>query len=506
MNVIFFTDFTNTVTVQKTLGAYKCAHELRTAGYSCLVIDHFHAFSIKEMIDLLRKIVTNETFMIGISTTFLMDINVDSIDKDNGYKYKQLNISKSFCPQGAEFEQEMVAEIRRLSSRARIIVGGSKTRQQIGNRNIDYIILGHGEISVPQLVNHLARGDQAPESLRNLWGIPVINDSDAKKYNFANGHIAWLDQDIFNARVLPLESARGCIFNCKFCAFPMRGKKNLDYVRGADSISRELEENYQRWGITTYSIMDDTFNDNDEKLDLILSATKRLSFQPMFWSYARLDLMTLRPERIEKMYDIGVRSVYFGIETMNDRTGRIVGKGHDRIKQIDTLKELRKRYGNTLMMHGSFIIGLPEESIDSVTNTFNLLMDETIPLHTFNFNALRILRNQTAWPSEFELNYQKYGYVDQDPTLPLELDWSTTYMNRDQAIELDQKFNAAAQAGDRFHITGITIWELMNYGYTFEQLANTKSNQLDWHRITIQKKLYIQKYKNMLFSWIDQHL
>ena len=49
MNVIFFTDFTNTVTVQKTLGAYKCAHELRNAGYSCLVIDHFHAFSIKEM-------------------------------------------------------------------------------------------------------------------------------------------------------------------------------------------------------------------------------------------------------------------------------------------------------------------------------------------------------------------------------------------------------------------------------------------------------------------------
>jgi radical SAM superfamily enzyme YgiQ (UPF0313 family) len=251
--------------------------------------------------------------------------------------------------------------------------------------------------------------------------------------------------------------------------------------------------------------MDDTFNDNDEKLDQILSAIKRLSFQPIFWSYARLDLMSLKPERINKMYDIGVRALYFGIETMNDRTGRIVGKGHDRNKQIDTIRELRNRYGNNLIMHGSFIIGLPEESIESIENTFNALMDETIPLHTFHFKTLRISRNRTIWPSEFDLNYEKYGYVDQDPSMPLELDWRSSFMTRNQAIELEEKFHRISHAGDRFHVNAIHIWELANFGYEFETLANMKSNQLDWHKISQQKEVYINQYKSMLFSWIDQH-
>jgi hypothetical protein len=503
MNAIFFTDFTNTVTVQKTLGAYKCAHELRKYGYSCLVVDHLHTFSIEEMLKVLRNTVSDKTFMIGISTTFLLDTDVKLLNNSEGYRYNPLNMSKSFCPQGPEFEKVMVAEIRKLNPNCRIVVGGSKTQQQLNNKNIDFAIIGHGEISVPKLMDHFVHGHPAPCSVRNLWGVQIIDDADAKKYNFATGHMAWLDQDVVNAKVLPLESARGCIFNCKFCRFPMRGKKGLDYVRSADSIYRELKENYERWGITTYSFMDDTFNDNDEKLDQILSAVERLNFQPIFWSYARLDLMSLRPERLGKMYDIGVRAVYLGIETMNDRTGRIVGKGHDRNKQIDTIRELRNCYGNTLMMHGSFIIGLPEESIESIQLTFDALMDETIPLHTFNFKALRIDRNLTAWPSEFDLNYEKYGYVDQNPLLPLELDWKNPYMTRAQAIELEHKFSQTSQAGDRFHIPGITMWELINYGYDFETLSNMKNNQLDWYKITQQKEQYVQQYKNILFSHID---
>jgi radical SAM superfamily enzyme YgiQ (UPF0313 family) len=31
------------------------------------------------------------------------------------------------------------------------------------------------------------------------------------------------------AKVLPIEIARGCIFKCKFCSYPLNGKQNLDF-------------------------------------------------------------------------------------------------------------------------------------------------------------------------------------------------------------------------------------------------------------------------------------
>jgi radical SAM superfamily enzyme YgiQ (UPF0313 family) len=497
---ILFTDFTDTVLVQKTLGAYKCAHELRSHGYSCLVVDHFHSFTYNEIVKLLNQCVGKQTTMIGFSTSFFQDVS--QVPSDGHIKYNDLNVSISFCPQGVEFEAQLIRQLKQLSPNCKIVIGGAKTQQQLNNKNIDFAVIGHAEISIVDLMNHLRHKKDLPNAQKNIWGITIVNDAESKKYNFARGHMVWQPSDILNAQVLPLESARGCIFNCRFCGYPMRGKKNLDYVRNADSIYQELYENYHQYGIKTYSLMDDTFNDNDEKLDLILSAVKRLDFQPIFWSYARLDLLSIKEERLPKMFDIGVRAMFLGIETLNDRTGRIVGKGHSRAEQIKTINQIRKQYNDQVMLHGSFIIGLPEESKNDIHHTFDALMDETIGLHSFRFQPLRIARNRTVWPSDFDLNYEKYGYVDQTPDLPLELDWKNDLMDRDWAIHTAQEFHQIASRSQRYRLPNQTLWCLLNYGYEFDQLAKTPNTNIDWHQVTQRKKQYINDYKTQLFDLI----
>lgn len=497
-NVIIFTDFTDTVLVQKTLGAYKIAHELRCHGYSCLVIDHFHAYDIEEVKQVLDIAMGSQTLAVGFSTTFFQKINPP--DSSGRVDYSFLNLSESFCPQGAEFENALVAYIKQKNPTCRLILGGTKTQQEVKNRNIDFSIIGHGEISVPNLIDHIRDGRKLDHSYRNLWGVTVIQDAESKNYDFANGHMSWEDIDIINAKVLPLESARGCVFNCRFCGYPMRGKKNLDFVRKADSIRKELQYNYDRYGIDTYSFMDDTFNDSEQKLDQILDAVQGLTFKPKFWCYARLDLLSVKPERLTKMHEIGVRSMFLGIETLNERTGRIIGKGYSRAKQIETVKRIRKDWGDEILLHGSFIIGLPEEDANSVTRSFRLLMDQEMPLHSFRFGALRIARNRKVWPSDFELDYEKYGYVDQDPTLPLEIDWKNGIMTRQQAQELAVKFHAEAENSDRYYVPSQTAWSLLNYGYDLKELCMTKNSRLDWHRITQQKHVFISEYKSRLLS------
>jgi radical SAM superfamily enzyme YgiQ (UPF0313 family) len=495
---ILFTDFTDTVLVQKTLGAYKCAHELRSHGYSCLVVDHFHSFTSDEIEKLLNQCVGKQTTMIGFSTSFFQDVSQAA--SDGHIKYNDLNISISFCPQGAEFEAKLIRQLKQLSPKCKIIIGGAKTQQQLNNKNIDFAVIGHAEISIVDLMNHLRYKKDLPNAQKNIWGITIVNDAESKKYDFARGHMVWQPSDVLNARVLPLESARGCIFNCRFCGFPMRGKKNLDYVRNADSIYQELYENYHQYGIKTYSLLDDTFNDNDEKLDLILSAVKRLDFQPIFWSYARLDLLSIKEERLPKMFDIGVRAMFLGIETLNDRTGRIVGKGHSRSAQIKTINQIRKQYNDQVMLHGSFIIGLPEESKNDIHHTFDALMDETIGLHSFRFAPLRIARNRTVWPSDFDLNYEKYGYVDQTPDLPMELDWKNDLMDRSWAITTAQEFHQIAMRSQRYRLPSLTLWCLLNYGYEFDELCKTPNADIDWHQVTQRKKQHIDNYKTQLFD------
>lgn len=502
-NCVLFTDFTDTTMVQKTLGAYKCANELRNHGYTCLVVDHFHSWQINEIVELLQQVVSSDTYMVGFSTSFFQNSNVEP-DNNGALHYLPLDINTSFCPQGPNFENVIVQKIKSINANCQIVVGGTKTQRELKNRNIDYAVIGHAEVSIINLLDHLKNNTSLANSYKNIWGITVLQDPEAKKYNFANGHMVWQDYDVVNAKVLPLESARGCIFNCRFCGYPMRGKKNLDYVRNGDSIYRELQENYDRWGITTYSLMDDTFNDNDEKLDLILSAVSRLTFQPKFWSYSRLDLLSLKPDRLGKMVDIGIRAMFLGIETLNDRTGKIIGKGYSRQKQIDTIEQIRRQYNNQIMLHGSFIIGLPEETKEDIHKTFDALMDETIPLHSFRFQPLRIFRNTMAWPSDFDINYQNYGYEDQNPDFPLELDWKNKYMTRNESVVLAKKFHVVAEQANRYYIPNQTAWALLNYGYNIDYLSNTKNNQLDWFDISSRKQQHIQDYKQQLLIMLTK--
>jgi radical SAM superfamily enzyme YgiQ (UPF0313 family) len=121
----------------------------------------------------------------------------------------------------------------------------------------------------------------------------------------------------------------------------LRGKKKLDYLKSTDSLRKELINNYEKYGITFYAISDDTFNDSKEKLIAIRDMIQTLSFQPYFWCYARLDLISIWPETIDVLYDIGCRVLHLGVETLDRKAGLAIGKGYPKEKLINVVKILK---------------------------------------------------------------------------------------------------------------------------------------------------------------------
>jgi hypothetical protein len=345
-------------------------------------------------------------------------------------------------------------------------------------------------------------GSPIPNATKNIWGVTVIKNQVASDYDFKNSNFQWASTDVINTRVLPIEIARGCIFKCKFCSYPMNGKNNLDFVRDAELIRNELQRNYDHFGVLDYSILDDTFNDNEYKLNLMLEAVQKLNFQPVFWAYTRLDLLTTK-QHVNKLYDIGLRSFYFGIETMNPKTGRIIGKGFDRNRQIETIQDISSRYPD-VAMHGSFIIGLPEESKESVIETFEKCFNQEIPLHSWLFKALRLYKpSMSAWSSDLDINYLKYGYkLLPTPEDSAMINWQNSFMDCFEAADLAKQFHDLSMNSNHMMASGTTVWPLKNYGYSQEYLHNLGVKDINWHQITQDKENFVTTYKQQLLSII----
>lgn len=499
--VVLFTDFTNTVLTAKPLGAFKIASSLRSAGYSCLVIDCLSSWSEEDMTTILKTVVGTNTLFLGFSTTFLQ-----SVENSDGHNFYDYNPDFSIYPQGKSYENSMVGLIKSINPDCKILLGGHKVSPMCNNKNVDIIVRGLSEVSIVNVANSLYNDSVMEDSYKNLYGITIVHRDQEKEYDFANSPMVWQDTDVLNYKVLPLEPARGCIFNCKFCSFPQRGKKTLDYVLNEELLYEELKSNYDKYGITTYQLLDDTFNDSDFKLDRILGVVKQLPFQPIFWAYNRLDLLAVKPERIQKMFDIGLRATSFGIETLKKETGLFVGKGFDAAKQIETVKKIRKRFGNELLMHGLFIIGLPYESLPEIQNTFDLINSQEFPLHSAHFETLFIVKPNSLWlQSDFDKNWQDYGYKDiGSDKKSIIINWQNDYMTMQQAAEIKAKFLEVLKTDNKYYIPGQTAWALMNYEpFGLERIQNLKNSDIDWHEVSTAKNEFFVEYKKQLFQKLN---
>jgi hypothetical protein len=500
-DAIFFTDETNNIASIPPIGAYKCANTLRKNKYKCLVVNHFSSYTISELKSLLKIAVGPTTKVIGFSTTFFKSVEIIKEDGKPTPEYPELK-PDTVCPQGKDFENELINLILELNPTIKFLAAGTKVNSNYQNKNIDYVILGYGETSILILMNHLSNGDDLTKHHKNIWGITIIDDRYASGYNFVSDKMQWLEEDVVNHKTLPLEIARGCIFKCKFCSYPMNGKQNLDFVKCKDSIKQELLYNYNEYGITQYLLVDDTFNDHEDKLNGLRDVIVELPFVPTFWGYHRLDLIATRPNTMQTLYDIGVRAMYFGIESLHPKTAKMIGKGYNTKKQIETVHYLRSHYD--ISLHGSFIVGLPEESVDSVKNTVKMLLEQELPLHSWQFNPLWLLRPQYAFNiTDIEKNFDQYGYSDQG-SIGKFMDWKNKHYNFTSAAEQVKDIMQSSHDNDNLHLTGlfsIALASMNDKKLSFDTTRHTTFKNFNFNYVeSVARLQFLQEYKQKLFE------
>lgn len=374
---IIFTDMAGYYGFGRAAGAYRIASEFRRHGEAVKVIDCFCSLTLDQIKTIILNHKSNNTEWIGFSTTFMVNLESNSMLDDAKTKGKNFAVEKNADSYtGLHFDDERNLFSWIKSQGLKVVLGGwrSRTNPYATDNDIE-LITGPCE------------------------------DKYFSDFDFTKSKILYDSTDyIQEGEDLPIEIARGCIFKCKFCFFPLLGKKLWEFVKSPDVIRDEMIQNYNKFGTTGYMISDDTYNDSVEKVETLHKMYKSLPFDLTFSTYARLDLMIAHPHTMDILYDSGMRSVFFGIESFNQEAGKFVGKGMDPDKVKKGLLEFRRKYPDVLV-YASMIAGLPNETIDELNESHRFLTQDA-KVSNVMFHKLAITPG-----TDLHTNAEKYGYT-----------------------------------------------------------------------------------------------
>lgn len=421
-DVILFADTVQFDVKTRGYGVHRLASHIRESGYSCLVIDFSSLIDKKTYHELLDNAIGSNTLAVGFSTTWMPykfpDVGVRTRNPGEGgedldsIRLQEDNLIGSFAKGSYSY---WIDYIKKLNPKTKTFIGGAKIDFYL-DAPVDHVIVGIGETETIDLLNSLSG------KTRRIFNRIIDHDRKAHSpvWDFRTSTTTYTDYDFIQPQeTLNLEISRGCKFKCAYCSYPLIGQKTADYLKHPDVIRRELIENYERWGTTKYFIVDDTFNDSTEKMQMFADVSQSLPFELKFWCYLRADILAVHTEQIQLLKDAGLAETYFGIETFNPKTAKFIGKGMASDRIVETMYKCKDIWGPRSYIAAGIIVGLPFESQDSIHRAAEFFRRDDCPVDLANMFPLSIIGNHDLvkymYMSEIDRNYSKYGYYFPNP-------------------------------------------------------------------------------------------
>jgi len=491
------------------MGAYRLATELRRQNYNVLVLDFFGRWiqDRKSFDALLKSVISDETVFVGYSGTFFStNTTVSSTINEYNDFYRHDTISTWPCD--VNYIKLLNLRIKSLNPDIKIFYGGAWASFLTSNLSpkftgVDYIVQGFADSYIVDLVHRLQEKKHIPYSFENDCKV-IKYDVTGQKFNFSDqGQTIYHESDCFSAsEVLPLETSRGCMFKCKFCSFPLLGRKKNDnsYHKSPTVVAQELEHNYKMFGVTGYMFVDDTFNETTDKIKEIHDAIKQSGVDIKFACYLRLDLIERYPEQIQLLKDMGVQSVFLGVETLNPRSARAVGKNSDPESVKQTLELMREILGDQCSIYASFIVGLPHETEETFNQWMSWVYDREDLIDSLRMNALTLNGQDASWPSEISKNPEKFGY-----TFDQNNNWiNNVGMTEQTAQRLSNEWLKKGFETGRIKIGGFDIMGLQNMGFSFDELKNLEMRSLPIKTLRDCYQQMFNDYKQRLLAYLNK--
>lgn len=244
---------------------------------------------------------------------------------------------------------------------------------------IDYVARGEYEATVTELAKRLASGGDAAGVAGVSWrrggGVvvnpdrPYIDDLDALPYP-ARDLYRWDRYHEPSYIALPwitMITSRGCPFRCTYCLWPQVMYGGGFRARSARNVVDEMEHCVRRYAPGEIFFDDDTFTIGKARVLEICDEIIRRGLSVVWSCMGRVD--TVDEETLGRMRLAGCRKIKFGVETGSPAIMRAIRKGID-LARVPEAFAAAKRCG--MEVHGTFMVGLPGETPETVRETVAL--------------------------------------------------------------------------------------------------------------------------------------
>ena len=345
-------------------------NNIPTAIIQCLI-----GFSEHQISQLVNSYICDESQVIGVSTTF------------------------SRTEQAISALRLFLILARNKFPKIKIIIGGANDDLYWADEFENAVVL-NGQNKEQQILD---------------WFINNVHDDPRtvpfSKFSFTNSRIRW--SSLFSKNPPRgftgfLELTRSCIFNCSFCAFQNRGQK-LSY-KNIELIKKEIEDFRSIFPTQIFYLTCNTFNDDEEKIELLKHVFDALDFKPEVFAYTRLDLFSRQSSSVKKFYTDYVKFPFFGIESMNGQTLKNIKKGNDINLLKRALIEFRQIVKDAFIT-SSVIIGLPYDKFDDYRNAIDFLGQYSDFINVSVLRLNQYVDGQDKYSfSNIELFPKQFGY------------------------------------------------------------------------------------------------
>ena len=294
------------------------------------------------------------------------------------------------------------------------------------NPNLDAVVCGEGDITVPELVNAWESGE--PTKVKGIVfrengrivrnpPRPLIDDLDSLPYPAR--HLLPMDRyRLFETfKIATMVSSRGCPYGCHYCSVSaIYGKKWR--ARSAKNVVDEMEYLCNNYDMDLIMFFDDNFDLDRKRTESICDEIMERGLD-IPWGYESASMGTDR-DHLKKLREAGCRILSYGIETSSQKSISTMKKNIS-TQEIREVMDASKDLG--MLRIANVILGLPGETREDVIESIEL-MKELEPEYPLFFLP-------TPYPgTKFHETAEKMGVIK-------ELDWSK-YTTANPIIETQE--------------------------------------------------------------------
>lgn len=275
--------------------------------------------------------------------------------------------------------------IRKIKPEVTIIIGGGmitadpEVAMRAFGDTVDIGVIGEGEITVPELVEGLARQkdiskiagliykgnngeyvmtDRRPD-IQDLDSLPLPDylSFDYDKYLLSNGEL----QDGIKYTPVAIIGGRSCKYNCTFCFHP---SGSIYRQRSLDSIFKEIDFLIKNFPVNYIALREELFASDERR---VVDFCERIKDYPIVWSIQlRVDCVT--PLIVDTLSKSNCRYIFLGIESADNRILKSMRKCIS-IEQVENALEMCISAG--LDTRSTIILGDEEETEESIQKTMD---------------------------------------------------------------------------------------------------------------------------------------